>query len=97
MIRLFSRPLRNVAKGWTELPEVPANVGVIFPNNSYTVRPFYVTDWKWGMSFAAMCFGLYTGQKLAINVLTRRNPPNPARMKDSDQPPAKHPHTVDED
>ena len=97
MLRLVSRPLRNAAKGWTELPDVPANVGVIFTSNSYNQRPFYVSDWKWGISFVAMCLGLYTGQKLANDVITRRNPANPPRLKDADRPPSLHPHSPEDE
>lgn len=90
------RSLRNVARNSTELPEVPADVGVIFPTNLTTTRPFYVSNWKWFLMFGAMGGGLWGGQKFAWTVLTRKNPPNPPRIADSEKPPSQHPHTVEE-
>ena len=92
-----SRAFRNIARGWTELPETPANVGLIFSSNMTTTRPFYLTGWKFTLMLGSMCLGLYTGQKFGGHVLTRRNPANPPRVKDADKSPKRHPHSVDED
>ncbi len=97
MLRTFNHGLRNVARRSTELPEVPADVGVIFPTNLTTTRPFFVTGWKWSLMFASMAGGLYLGQKFAWVALTRKNPANPPRVKDAEKPPSRHPHTPEED
>jgi hypothetical protein len=94
---LRTRILRNVARNSTELPEVPPNVGIIFPTTLTTTRPFFVTGWKWALMFTGMIGGLYAGQKLAFSILTRKNPPNPPRIKDAEKPPSKHPHTPEDE
>jgi len=55
-------------------------------------------DLPHGVYFAmlgSVTAGLYLGNKFAVKVLCRVNPPNPPRFYE--EPPIRHPHTPDEE
>jgi hypothetical protein len=78
----------------SKTPTAPSNIGRVFSNLIYTQR----VNLPNGVYFAmlgSVAAGLYLGNKFAVKVLCKVNPPNPPRFYE--EPPIRHPHTPDED
>ena len=76
-----------------KVPTAPTNVGRVFSNLIYTQR-MNLPNGVFFFMLGAAGAGFYIGNRFAVKVLCKNNPPNPPRHYE--EPPIRHPHTPEE-